>query len=299
MIVRTLVIILLITVLGCGSKPNIEDVSYSVDGDNAYQLVKELVSIGPRPSGSENLSKTAEFIDQKCRQYGYQSKIDIWTEETPRGKLTFRNVYATLMGEGEGFVILGSHHDTKNLKNTPNFVGANDGGSSTALLLEIMRVLKKTKWHGKTIKFAFFDGEEAIESYSENDGLHGSKKLAQALKTSGTYKDCNAMILLDMVGDKDLTITLSPDDDSELIETLLTLSEKLNYRKYFGFFLHGTIIDDHIPFRKLGIPTLNIIDLNYGPNNYYWHTDLDTLDKLSSQSLQIIGNITLALLAEL
>ena len=289
---------LLVMLCGCGDSPK-PGGHYTVDKDNAFQLVKEIVSHGPRPSGSVGAARTAQFIKSKCNEYGYESTIEEWRENTPRGKLTFRNIYATLNGNGRSFIILGSHYDTKNMSLTPGFVGANDSASSTGLLLEIMRVLKTARWRGPTIRFAFFDGEEAIEAYAPGDGLHGSKKLASTLRDSGEDKRCKAMILLDMIGDKDLTITLSPDDDAVLIEKLLSAAEEQNVRQHFGFFLHGTIVDDHIPFRELDIPTLDIIDFDYGPNNSYWHTDLDTIDKLSPDSLKIIGNVTLALLAGL
>ena len=289
-----------IALSGCGGRSaSSTGLDYVVDKDNAFQLVTEIAMLGPRPSGSDNAEKTAHYLKEKCIQYGYQPTMETWTEKASPGKLTFRNVYATLDGNGDKFVIVGSHYDTKNLPNTPNFVGANDSASSTGLLLEIMRVLKSFTWDGISIRFAFFDGEEALQSYSEVDGLHGSKRLAKQIKESGDHKRCRAMILLDMVGDKDLTITISPDDDSKLIQLLFSVAERQKTRQYFGFFLHGTIIDDHVPFKKLGIPALDIIDFNYGPNNSYWHTDLDTLDKLSPNSLEIVGNVTLGMLAEL
>ena len=289
-----------ISLLGCkGKSAYPAGINTVIDKDNAFRIVTEIVMLGPRPSGSSNALKTADYLREKCIRFGYQPTVEEWNEETPFGKITFRNVYATLKGKGDKFIIVASHYDTKNLPSTSNFVGANDSASSTGLLLEIMRVLKEKKWNGTTIRFAFFDGEEAQKSYAENDGLHGSKRLAKQLKESGDYNRCRAMILLDMVGDKDLTITMSPDDDKELTQLLFSVADRQKTRQYFGFFLHGTILDDHVPFKKLGIPALDIIDFNYGPNNYYWHTDLDTLDKLSPDSLEIIGNVTLGMLAEL
>ena len=285
---------------GCSNSSK-KDSPNQIDGKLAIQGVKELVNIGPRPSGSQNAKKTADFLFSKCMELGYNPELDEWTEQTSHGKMTFRNVYATLNGKGSEFLILGSHFDTKKMTNNSNFVGANDSGSSTALLLEIMRVLKKGKYkrHGPSIRFSFFDGEEAIIKYGDNDGLHGSKRFAKKIKDTGEHTQCKGMILLDMVGDKDLTITLSPDNDSNLINHLFTVAEQQKTREYFGFFLHGSIIDDHVPFQKLKIPTLNLIDFNYGPNNYYWHNEQDTVDKLSAESMEIVGNAVLQLISEL
>ncbi len=278
---------------------NLSQTLPEIDKKNAFALIEEIVAIGPRPSHSQNAAHTANYIARKCEEFGYQPKLDTWIEKTADGTKTFRNVYTEVNGNGDKFIILGSHYDTKMIPSVPDFAGANDSGSSTALVLEIMRVLNKSPWTGPTIRFAFFDGEEAIHSYTDNDGLHGSKKMAKDLKESGEYLNCKAMILLDMIGDADLTITLSPDDSNSLIQHVLRIAEQQNRRDYFSFFLHGVIIDDHVPFKLIGIPALNIIDFKYGPNNSYWHTSLDTIDKLSPDSLEIVGNIVLQLLFEL
>ncbi len=271
-----------------------------IDKGKAFALVKEIIAIGPRPSHSANAASTAQFILQKCKKFGYQPELDSWSEETVSGAKSFQNVYAQLNGDGNNFIILGSHYDTKVIPGVPDFIGANDSGSSTALVLEIMRTLHTLpQWNGPTIRFAFFDGEEALYSYTENDGLHGSKKMAKDLKESGDAAHCKAMILLDMIGDKDLTITISPDDSSSLTQHLFRIAKQQNKQDHFSFFLHGVMIDDHVPFKMIGIPSIDIIDFKYGPNNYYWHSNLDTIDKLSPDSLEIVGNIVLQLLCEL
>ncbi len=299
----SLIVIVIFFLSGCKNpkQPTIPPKEIpKVDKEKTFALIEEIIAIGPRPSDSTNAANTAQFIFQKCEKFGFQPEVDSWTEKTVDGDKSFQNVYAELKGDGENFIILGSHFDTKILPGISNFVGANDSGSSTALVLEIMRVLNELpQWTGPSIRFAFFDGEEAVHNYTENDGLHGSKKLAKDLKKSGEYLKCKAMILLDMIGDKDLTVTLSPDDSRPLTQHLLAIAEKQNKRSHFSFFLHGVMIDDHVPFKMIGIPAIDIIDFKYGPNNSYWHSNRDTIDKLSPESLEIVGNIVLQMLCEL
>lgn len=274
-------------------------ITYRVDKTRAFRMVEEIVAIGPRPSGSQNAAKMVLYITEKCKEFGYEPTVDSWPEITPTGTIEFRNVYARIGEETGRFILLGSHYDTKNIGGS-TFVGANDSGSSTALLLEIMQTLKSAgPWRGYPIRFAFFDGEEAQRQYADNDGLHGSKRLAKTLQAASEHKQCAAMILLDMIGDRDLTVTLSRNDDPDLIRRLLALAEKTNVRQQFEFFRAGTILDDHIPFKELGIPVIDIIDLQYGPNNSYWHSHQDTIDKISPDSLEIIGTIVIQLIQEL
>ena len=291
---------LVMLTVGCGSAPETAPPP-DIDPANAFRLIGEICDIGPRPSGSDGAKRTARYIVDTATAYGYEPIQDTWTEQTARGSVEFINITAELRGDrAESFIILGTHFDTKILAGTAAFIGANDGASSTALVLELMRILKKTPTAGwPTVRFAFFDGEEAYEQYSNRDGLHGSKRMARQLQESGRHRECQAMILLDMVGDKDLTVTISPSDNRELRTKLFNIAERQGTRKHFGYFMKGSILDDHIPFSRLGIPALDIIDFEYGPNNSYWHTDQDTIDKLSPDSLMIVGNAVLALIWEL
>ncbi len=290
---------LLCLLLAGGAVKRQEPARLTVDPAKAFAMLEELVALGPRPSGSAGARKNAEYIAAKCKAFGYQPELDEWTEQTAHGPLTFRNVYAVLEGRGRSFVILGSHYDTKVVPGVPDFAGANDGASSTALLLEIMRTLKQQQWDGPSIRFAFFDGEECVTRYRENDGLHGSKRLAASLKKKNEVKRCAAMVLLDMIGDKDLKITISPNDDSKLIARVQKIAKEQKVEKHFGFFLKGSILDDHVPFKKLGIPAIDLIDFEFGPNNSYWHTSEDSLDKVCPGSLEIVGNLAIRLLQTL
>ena len=272
--------------------------TYHVDGERALELTGELVDLGPRHSNSPGAARTAGFIKERCDAMGYAARLDTWQEETAHGEWTFHNVYAELDGRGRDFVVVASHFDTKRLAGVPLFQGANDSGSSTALLLEIMRVLHKADWDGPPLFFAFFDGEECLVEYGDNDGLHGSKHLAAALARRGRLERCRAMVLLDMIGDRDLQLTLSPDDDPELIRRVQQIAARQGVQQHVTIYDH-TILDDHVPFKDRGIPAIDLIDFEFGPNNTYWHTSADRLDKLDARSFQIVGDLTIRLLQTL
>ena len=271
-----------------------------VDGERALALAAEIVGIGPRPSGSEGARAAARLLARSCRDAGLRSEIDEWEERTDAGDVTFRNVQAVLTGEGEARILLGSHYDTKRLEDVPGFEGANDSASSSALLVELARRLAALRpWTGCTVEFVFFDGEECVEEYGPRDGLHGSRRYAARIRRDGSRELYRAMILLDMVGDKDLRITLPSDSDPALARRVFGIAESLGVRDRFGYFARGTILDDHVPFRRLGIPAIDLIDFVYGPGNAYWHTAEDTLDKLSADSLRIVGDVCLQLVWDL
>lgn len=276
----------------------------AVDGDHAMERVQELVAIGPRPSGSEGAAKAAAWIEKTCRDLGYAPATDTWIEMTPDGPKTFRNIEAVLPGApGKGFILVASHYDTKKIAACPGFVGANDSGSSTGLLLELMRVLKPSPGAapaGPAIRFAFFDGEECLREYGPHDGLHGSRRRAQQLADAGETDACRAMVLLDMVGDRNLNLTIPADTTPDLAERLFRLAEKRGLRSRVAFCTrYDSLLDDHRPFQELGIPSIDLIDFDYGPDMAWWHTAEDTLDKLSPASLRDTGTLTLDLLSDL
>lgn len=283
--------------VGCAQKRR-DSAARLISGENAFVMLKEMVAIGPRHSGTAGARKTARYIADKCKEFGYAPEIDAWNETTATGKLDFSNVYAKLPGVGDQMLVVGTHFDTKRLADAPFFAGANDSASSTAVVLEIMRALRAgPQWQGPPVLFAFFDGEECVDSYSDNDGLHGSKRLANKLSNDGRLAKTEAMILLDMIGDKDLKVTFSMDDDAELIRRVLRIAEERGTAKHFGYY-SGTILDDHAPFKKRGVPAIDMIDFEFGPNNSFWHTTEDNLDNVSSKSLQIIGDVTVRLLQD-
>mgnify|MGYP006302065541 CR=1 FL=1 len=269
-----------------------------VDGSQALQFVRGIVAIAPRHSGTDGARQAARWIREHCRDLGAAARMDQWEEETAHGRKTFQNVIAVIPGRSANRVIVGSHYDGKYLPDVPDFPGANDSGSSTGLLLEMIRVLADAPEPPPlTLEFAFFDGEECYERYGPKDGLHGSKRHAADVRKR--LKNYVAMILLDMIGDRQLTVTLPRDSDPRLARLLLEEAAERGWERHFGWFRRGTIIDDHKPFADIGLPAINVIDFEYGPGNSYWHTPEDTMDKLSPRSLEIIGNTVMGLLWQL
>lgn len=269
-----------------------------IDGERALRLTAELAAIRPRHSGTSGAAEAAAWLRDQCAATGCEVRIDVWDEQTPAGMTTFRNVIATRPGKIKKRVLLGSHYDTKYLPEVADFVGANDSASSSALLLELMRVMVAyPETSDYSLEFVFFDGEECRVRYSVGDGLHGSRRHAEQIAAAGRVGEYAAMILLDMIGDKDLTVTIPLNTDRGLARRVLQIAERRGVRKYFGYYPQG-IIDDHVPFAEVGMPVVNLIDFEYGPDNRYWHTAEDTLDKLSATSLKIVGEVVVELLSQ-
>jgi len=260
-------------------------------GEKALAHVQRLVDLGPHPGGSEAIEKARDYIEQQLRRSGWQVTRQAFTDDTPRGKIHFVNLIARFGGDAHPLFLLCSHYDTK-LFDTIRFVGANDGGSSTGLLLELARVLGQHPALARKIELAFFDGEEAYENFSETDGLYGSRYFARQLE-SADAKQFQGGILFDMVGDRSLGITFPADTPVAIARDVFAAADALKLRKYFSY-LDRDLIDDHAPLNAIGIPTIDIIDFDY-PS---WHTADDTMDKISAQSLQIVGSVALYYLAE-
>lgn len=257
------------------------------------EYVRTQVAFGPRPPGSEQLQKCREFIIEELQSFGYTVENDAFTAETPYGPMKMHNLIARKGDGSNGAIVLASHYETK-LMEGKNFVGANDAGSSTGLLLELARVLA-AKEDPLDYWFLFLDGEEAFIEWSTFDSTYGSRHLAKRWKQEGVAEKIHALILLDMIGDKDLDIYY----DTNSTPWLMDLVRKTAVRKGFGSILSrykSSIQDDHIPFLDIGIACVDIIDLNYGPDNSFWHTEEDTLDKISPQSMEKVGRLVLEIL---
>ena len=261
-------------------------------GDKAFAHVKQLVDLGPRPPGSDALEKTRVYIDDQLRLAGWTVERQEFADETPRGLVRFANLIARFHTSGTipPSFLLCSHYDTK-IFDTFRFVGANDAGSSTGLLLETARALGRYPDLAAKVQLVFFDGEEAFETFSETDGLYGSRHFAKQLERQGA-KQFRGGILFDMVGDRDLTITLPPDSPAQMARDIFASADALKVRKNFTYF-DADITDDHTPLNTIGIPTIDLIDFDYPP----WHTAEDTLDKISPESLRIVGSVALYYLA--
>ena len=257
-------------------------------GDRAFAHVQQLVDLGPRPPQSDALEKTRVYIDHQLRLAGWTVERQEFADETPRGLVRFANLIARFHAPGKipPSFLLCSHYDTK-IFDTFRFVGANDAGSSTGLLLETARALGRYPDLAAKVQLVFFDGEEAFETFSETDGLYGSRHFAKQLERQGA-KQFRGGILFDMVGDRDLTITLPPDSPAQMARDIFASAQALGARNHFTYF-DADITDDHTPLNAIGIPTIDLIDFDYPP----WHTAEDTLDKISPESLRIVGSVAL------
>lgn len=268
----------------------------TIDKTYAYESVKRVLECGERLPDSIGSQKAVQYLRTESSLYADSVIIDEFSAKTPYGEKVFRNVIAEIKGRRDEYVIVGSHFDTKMISGVDHFVGANDGGSSTGALLAMMKAIKESKEQPLfTLRFVFFDGEECYDQYDEYDGLFGSKHYASSLKKTGEIDSCRALVLLDMIGDTSLKLTIPTNTDQELFGLLKNAAEKLNHTHVVTRF-NGAMIDDFVPFQKLGVPCIDLIDFEFGPGNVYWHTSYDTLDKISPQSLKITGDLALQLL---
>ncbi len=260
-----------------------------VDSKRAMQYVREAVDIGPRSLGSPGHKKVQDYIKSKLQ--GDQVEDDVFTANTPVGPFEGRNIIAKYPGKKDGIIIIASHYDTK--QGIKNFVGANDGGSTTGLLLELANHIRQQgQRDGYTVWLVWFDGEEAVKEWTETDSLYGSRHLSEKLQKDGTLKKIKAFVLLDMIGDADLSVEEDMNSTLWLRQVIYQAASRYGNQSYF-FQRQGGIVDDHIPFVEKGVPAVDLIDLEYGYANVYWHTPQDTLDKLSPRSLQIVGDTVL------
>jgi hypothetical protein len=262
-------------------------------GEKAFAHVQAMVDLGPRPPGSEAIERTRTYLIKQLEDAGWKVERQSFSEETPRGKVQFVNLLATFGGQSAPLFLACSHYDTKTFDNA-RFVGANDAGSSTGVLLELARVLALRPELASKMELVFFDGEEAYEAFTDTDGLFGSRYFAKQLVAQDKAKLFRGGILFDMVGDKSLTITLPPDSPPELASGIFASSDALKLRKHFTYF-DSDITDDHTPLNEIGIPVIDLIDFDYPP----WHTPADTIDKLSAESLRITGAVAVYYIAEL
>ena len=280
------------------------------DGERAFEHVRKQVEFGPRPPGSPELEKTRSYMIDQLKSYGLKVTTDEFHPVTPVGDRKMVNVTAELPGESNDVIIISSHYDTKLVKQF-KFVGAVDAGSSTGELLEIARVMAASKTKPKlTYWFVFFDGEEALcfdwdecknPSPSDPgaklpDNTYGSRRFVAQLTERSELKRVRAMILFDMMGYKDLNLGRDSMSTSWLLDAVWQTASQLGYGSTFVNRVEGVGGDDHEPFLRAGIDSLDIIQLNSYP---YWHTKEDTLDKVSAKSLKIVGDVVLASLPKI
>ena len=267
------------------------------NGGRAFDDLKQLVSFGPRPSGSPALDKAREWLIQQLKGAGAEVEADSFTASTPIGSIPMTNLIAKFPGTGRETVIVAGHYDTKRFDDF-RFVGANDGGSSAALLVELARVLNGQK-HALNYWLVFFDGEEAVRTeWKGTDNTYGSRHLVEKLSEGGELSRIKALILVDMIGDAHLRIPRDSYSTPWLLDLVFKTAQRLGYSRYFVD-SQGAEEDDHIPFVSAGVSALDLIAPEYGPNGSYWHTAQDTVDHCSPLSLTIVGRVVVASLEEL
>jgi Zn-dependent M28 family amino/carboxypeptidase len=279
-VTRRLVLVLLLALVaaGAGRAPARRE----FDGAAALRHVERLVAIGPRPAGSPEGAKARAYIEAELRAAGVETRVMAFEATTPHGRLPMANVIGVLPGKRPDVILIGGHYDTKWYPNF-RFVGANDGGSSTALLLQLARELAKTP-RELTYWITFFDGEEARGEWTATDSLYGSRHMAAEL--ARTYRLPRAMILVDMIGDRDLAIRKEGYSTTWLTELVWETARRLGHGRHF-LDTFQPVEDDHAPFLRAGVPATLLIDFDYPP----WHTKDDTLDKVSAKSLAIVGEV--------
>lgn len=272
----------------------------SVDGDRAIQYVKEIVKLGPRPLGSTNHKKVEYYISSRLK--GDQVEDDIFIADTPEGKFSVHNIIAKYPGTKDGIIIIASHYDTNYPLRKTSYVGANDGASSSGLLLELANHLRGKQRDGYAVWLVWDDAEEAMkpdgsgglpnEMPFSQDSLYGITHLAETWQADGTLKKVKAFILTDMIGDADLNVDRDVNSTPWLEDVIGEAAKRDGYQAHF-FGRQNEVSDDHIPFVKRGVPSADLIDFMYGYDNVFWHTPQDTVDKLSPQSLKIVGSVVL------
>jgi Zn-dependent M28 family amino/carboxypeptidase len=278
--------LLLLTPLSASAQPHF-------NGAKALDYARQFVAIGPRWPTSPGHDKAEAFLRNHFQHD--QLEEDAFTASTPIGPVPMRNFIVRFPGKKDGVIVLATHYETNYPLRNINYVGANDGGSTTGLLMAIADQLRAEtaggkKLDGYSVWLLFDDGEEAFQVWTDSDSTYGTKHLAAKWARDGTLPKIKAFILADMIGDKDLNIQHETQSTGWLVDLVSKAAKKFGYEKYF-FKREMEVSDDHLPFVRRGVPSIDIIDLNYGPHNSYHHTDKDTMDKISAHSLTIDGDV--------
>lgn len=268
------------------------------DGARAYADLKEFVAIGSRVPGTAGAKAARVFIREKLEAAGLSVREWPFEANTPLGKRPMANVVGTIKGTAPGIIILSNHYDTKYLPDI-EFVGANDGGSTTAWMLEMARTIGPDR-EGRSIWLCFFDGEEAFEEWTDTDSLYGSRHMVEALSESGQLRDVEAVLNVDMIGDCYLGIFRDAGAPEWMSRIIWNKAGELGYGIHF-LSVSLPMEDDHIPFRKAGVDAVNLIDFRYGgtmfDHNKNWHTANDTVERVCPESLQAVGDVVYHILS--
>lgn len=273
-------------------------------GQNAYELTKQYIAAAPhRYVGSPDHAKAETFIKGHFAAEAAKGNFetDSFTASTPAGLQSMKNFIVRYPGKKDGVIVLASHYETNYPLRDIDFVGANDGGATTSFLIELGNYLRAHPPEGYSVWLVFDDGEEAIQSWSDRDSLYGTRHLAAKWSQDGTIRKIKAFMVVDMIGDKDLNLDRDTNSTPWLLDMLAQAGKNTGHSAYV-FKNSTTVMDDHLPFQKRGVPVLDLIDLDYGPptsehpEGGYHHTALDTLDKVSAKSLQIVGDLVVEMI---
>jgi len=261
------------------------------DGKRAFAHVAKQVSFGPRPAGSPAIAQTQDYILAEVKSYGCTADVDAFSSDTPAGRIAMKNILVKIPGDTPGVILLGTHYDTKRLE---NFVGADDAGSSTGVMLELARNL--CSQHGRYgVWIAFFDGEEAVRpEWQDPDNCYGSRQMAARFANSGDLTKIKAFLLADIVGTRTPHFKRETYSTKALVDLVWGVAKKLGYGNIF-LDVSSAVEDDHQSFLKRHVPAVDVIDLDNGPGGdvYYWHTPQDSLDKISPKTLAVVGHVFL------
>jgi Zn-dependent M28 family amino/carboxypeptidase len=261
------------------------------DSARAMQYVKEIVAFGPRPIGSANHKKVEDYIHSHLKDDVVED--DSFTVNPTEGTFPVHNIIAKFPGTKDGIIVIASHYDTNYPLRNTTYIGANDGASSSALLLEIANQMRGKKRDGYSVWLVWDDGEESMRlPWYDPESLYGVRHLAQKWQDDGTLKKIKAFLLEDMIGDADLNIEREENSTPWLEDLVFQAATRLGYQSHF-FGRTIAVDDDHMPFIQRSVPSVDLIDLDYGYGNVFWHTTQDTVDKLSPKSLEIVGTVTL------
>ena len=263
------------------------------DSGRAWDHLRQLVALGPRPSGSPTIEQARKYIKDQLAAVGVAVVEQTWDQQTPIDKVRMVNLVATIPGARKDRIAITGHYDTKLFREF-RFVGASDGGSSAAFLIELARVLKSRR-NAATFEIVFLDGEEArMTDWHGTDNTYGSRHYVETARRDGSIATLKANVLVDMIGDRDLRLKRDTNSTRWLTDIVWDAARRLKLDAYFV--PDSTQIeDDHLPFLAAGVPSVDIIDLEYDA----WHTAKDTLDAVSARSLQIVGDVVLAALPQI
>lgn len=270
------------------------------NGQRAFEDVRQLVAIGPRVAGTPGAQAARDYIKKQLEAAGLTVVEQPFEVDTPLGRVRMVNLRATVpassgtAGPGSRRLVIGGHYDTKRFKDF-TFVGANDGGSSAAFLIELGRALKR-RTNPVPIELLFLDGEEAVVEWEGTDHTYGSRHYVETARKEATLKNIKAFVLVDMIGDKDLLIKRETNSTPELAAAILDAARRLGRREFSPE--PYPVEDDHLEFLAAGVPSVDLIDLEYytSSGKLAWHSEYDTIENVSADSLQAVGDVLIAAL---